>query len=315
MVMQKITLGTSEIEVSRLCLGTMYFGTKVSKQVAFDLLDYYYDQGGNFVDTANNYAWWIGGSTGDESELLIGEWITRKGLRDKIVLCSKVGSRPKDLKNGDETREGLKKETILRAVEDSLKRLKTDYLDLCYVHADLENYPLEERLEALELLQKEGKILSKGCSNITATRLTKSLDLNQELEFNPIQAVQQKYSYLLPNQVNKGEVLKFLDEEMIQIAREQHLSLLIYSVLLSGAYEKGFDHLPEQYLTKMNAQKINKLEKLSCEIGRSKSELVLHYLLRHSPQIIPIISASNLNQLQQNIQALSFKSDYYEALQ
>ena len=111
-------------------------------------------------------------------------------------------------------REGLRKETILNAVDDSLRRLNTDYLDLCYVHSDLKEFLLYERLEALMILEKQGKIRTKGCCNITNERYLESESINEKEELSSFQAIQQKFSYLLPHQIDDQASLKFLDTEM-----------------------------------------------------------------------------------------------------
>jgi aryl-alcohol dehydrogenase-like predicted oxidoreductase len=219
--MKQKSLGASKLSVSELCLGTMYFGTKVDKTNAFDVLDVFVDAGGTFIDTANNYCYWIVG-TGNESEELLAKLITVRSNRERIILASKVGARPLNPGGSVLDFEPLTKVSIINAVNDSLERLNTDYLDICYIHADFKEYPLEERLEAIELLEKQGKIRVKGCSNITTDRFLESEIINQNNKYSSFQSVQQKFSYLLPKNINDNDndTLKFLDKELISIAEQ-----------------------------------------------------------------------------------------------
>ncbi len=304
--MRKVPLGLSNMKVSTFCLGTMYFGTKVAKEDAFRILDLFLENGGNFIDTANNYAWWIGGS-GDESELIIGEWLKQRGVREHIVLASKVGSRPVDLSNGNTNREGLNSKTIINAVEDSLIRLRTDYLDLCYFHADLQEYPMYERLEAFEKLIEQGKMRAKGGSNITLSRLKELYELNDDLDYSPLVAIQQKFSYLLPSSVDEKSVLKFLSNDMLDFAETKNVAVLIYSVLLSGAYERPYSELPQEYKSPVNFEKFEHLKNLSLELGCSRSQLVLAKMLERSQSLVPLVACSSINQLEHNLEALTIK--------
>ena len=155
--MEKIQLGNSQLQVSPLCFGTMYFGTKVSQSDSFSLLDQFLTAGGNFIDTANNYAFWMENGVGDESENTLGAWLKERKNRDKVVLATKVGARPRHPGGGLDDAEGLSHNTIIREVENSLKRLETDYIDLYYAHVDWYEYALEERLKAFDLLVTQGK--------------------------------------------------------------------------------------------------------------------------------------------------------------
>ena len=303
--MQKKLLGKSNIEVSELCLGTMYFGTSVKEKEAFEVLNEFVNRGGNFIDTANNYCYWNGGS-GDESELLIGKWLREGGHRDKIILASKIGARPQNPIATPIVLEGLRKETIIDAVEQSLLRLKTDYLDLCYIHADLEAYPIDERLEALSLLEIQGKIRSKGHSNLSKERLTKMNTIINEMSQTSFKAIQQKYSYLLPEKIDKEGLLKFVDDGLIELAEQSEASLLTYSVLLSGAYSRPWQSMPAAYKSAKNEQLFNEMMRLSNEIGCTNSQWVLRSVMKQSENIIPLISASKISQLEENIDALNF---------
>jgi aryl-alcohol dehydrogenase-like predicted oxidoreductase len=304
--MLKKNLGFSNTLVSELCLGTMYFGTKVNKINSFDILDAFVDAGGTFIDTANNYCYWIGG-TGNESEELLAKWITERKNRERIIVASKVGARPLDPRESVLEFEPLIKNSIINAVNDSLERLNTDYLDMCYIHADFKEYPLEERLEAIELLEKQGKIRFKGCSNITTDRFLESEIINQKNQFSSFQSVQQKFSYLLPENINDNDTLKFLDKELISIAEQRNVSLLAYSVLLSGAYSRDWNEIPIIYQCSENKNRFEKMKYHALELGCTRSQWVLRWVMNQSDKIIPLISASSIEQLLENIGSLSFQ--------
>ena len=158
--MKTVELGNTGEMVSRLCLGAMYFGTRQNQAESFALLDHYVDAGGNFVDTANIYAWWETGFNGGESETVIGTWLKERKNRDQIYIASKVGFGYQDVP------VSLKAAIIEQECNKSLKRLGIETIDLYYSHNDDRNTPLEETLEAYYRLKKAGKIRHIGASNI-----------------------------------------------------------------------------------------------------------------------------------------------------
>lgn len=292
-------LGSSEIKVSSCCLGTMYFGTKVSKANSHAVLDSFLDYGGNFIDTANNYAFWIGGN-GEESELLLGDWMQQRGNRKDIVLATKVGAMPKDRNDPSSPLEGLRAKTIVQGCEDSLRRLKTDYIDLFYIHADLKEYPLEERWEALYQLEKSGKIRLKGSSNYELERLVASEEIGRKISDSGSAALQQKMSYLHPKTVRPGSNLRFVNDAIIDYLEEHNISLLTFSVLLSGGYEKSFEELPEAYHSEENRKKFDFVQEQAKAKNLTPSQWVLNWVAEQSDQIIPLIAASSVDQLEVN---------------
>ena len=302
------TLGNTDISVSELCLGTMYFGTKVDTANARSIMDVFCDHGGNFIDTANNYSFWVGGN-GEESEFLIGKWMAEQKNRHEIVLATKVGAMPTDRNDPSSPLEGLRKDTIIKGLEDSLRRLKTDYVDLFYIHADLQEYPLEERWEALFQLEKEGKIRAKGCSNYELDRLQKSEQLGKSLGGSGSAALQQKMSYLHPEQVNPSSKLKFVDKEIIDFVEANEMSLLTFSVLLSGAYEKSYEDLPENYWSAENKERFAYVQKMASEEEILPSQWVLRWVKSQSERIIPLIGCSSVTQLKTNLEAFGSGKD------
>lgn len=299
--MRRKQLGNSTIEVSSCCLGTMYFGTKVSESAAFSVLDAYLDQGGNFIDTANNYAYWVGGN-GEESELLLGKWMQLRGNREEIVLATKVGAMPVDRNDPNSSLEGLQAKTIIEGCEASLRRLNTDCIDLFYIHADLKEYPLQERWEALYQLEKSGKIRLKGCSNYDIDRLLTSEQLGHQIDGSQSSALQQKMSYLHPKNMRPESNLRFVDSAILKYVEENQLSLLTFSVLLSGGYERSFEALPEAYHSDENRKKFEYVQQQAKAENLTPSQWVLRWISKESDQIIPLIAASSIQQLELNTQ-------------
>lgn len=162
-----IRLGTSDLRVHPLALGGNVFGWTADQRAAFAVLDAYADAGGNFVDTADSYPKWAPGNSGGESEEIIGNWSSARGNRDRLVIATKVGAHPEF--------RGLRSRNIRAAVEQSLRRLRRDHIDLYYTHNDDPDVPVEEFLGALTELVTDGKVRYIGASNITAARLTRAL--------------------------------------------------------------------------------------------------------------------------------------------
>lgn len=304
--MKKIELGSSGIQVSEMCLGTMYFGTKTDQKQSESILDTFLDHGGNFVDTSNNYAFWMENSVGDESENAIGNWITSQ-QRDKIILATKCGARPESFDgNLDSVQlEGLAHNTIIKAVEDSLKRLKTDYIDVLYGHIDFQEYPIEERLNAFQKLKDQGKIRAVGTSNTWTWRIEESNSLSKEKGLISYSCVQQKYSYLRPKYNADFWVQRLIDAEMMDYVKNRKgLTLLAYSTLLSGVYSDNKKvSIPDEYDTKDNEIRMATLDKVAKSVGCTKNQLVLAWMMQQDTKIIPLISGSRPSQIEESVKA------------
>ena len=301
-------LGNTTIEISPLCLGTMYFGTKTDQRQSERLLDVYLDHGGNFIDTANNYAFWMENGVGDESEKVIGNWIAG-GNRHKIVLATKCGARPLAFDGNLENMqmEGLRYQTIVEAVEQSLSRLQTDYVDLLYAHIDFTEFPIEERLRAFEELHQAGKVRAIGNSNTSAWRLEESKHFCEKHQWISYQAVQQKFSYLRPRYNADFWVQKLIDREMQDYCKEKHLTLLAYSTLLSGLYAKDNPDLPEEYLTKDNQLRWQALSDMAQQVQATRNQLVLAWMMNQPHPIVPIVAASREEQLTESMEVLDMQ--------
>src|SRR5690349_8292116 len=186
--MQKRKLGNSGLEVAPWALGGNVFGWTVSEEKAFPLLDAFVAAGFNLIDTADVYPRWVPGNQGGESEAIIGNWLKRSGKRNEVIVATKVGM---DMGDG---KKGLAKDYILRSVDDSLRRLQTDYIDLYQSHKDDPDTPLEETLEAYAQLIKEGKVRAIGASNYSAARLAEALNVSKRLGIPRYESLQPLYN-------------------------------------------------------------------------------------------------------------------------
>lgn len=294
----------------------MYFGTKVDSQQSNLLLDKYVDAGGNFIDTANNYAFWWNGATGNESEELIGNWL-KEQTREHLVIATKCGARPTKYQGDLETVqfEGLSYDTIMKTVEDSLTRLKTDYIDLLYAHVDFLDFPIEERLIAFTKLQEQGKVKYVGISNTESWRIQESLQTSKEKNYAKYCCVQQKYSYLRPKRSADLWLQKLISDEMLHLSNlNNEFTLVAYSTLLSGGYTKSEDELPEEYQTTDNMLRMALLKSLAEAKGCSLNQLVLAWMMHQNPRIVPIVSGSGLEQIEENLGACAVKLNGHEIM-
>ncbi|NDG10184.1 MAG: aldo/keto reductase, partial [Actinobacteria bacterium] len=183
-----IRLPNSDLEVHPLCLGGNVFGFSADVANSEAVLDYYFDNGGNFVDTADMYSQWAPGHVGGESETIIGNWMKRRGNRSKMIIATKIAKL--------DTRPGLKPENIKAACDDSLRRLQTDYIDLYYAHQDDLDTPIEETLGAFSELINSGKVRYIAASNFTPSRLQESLDIAKQMGLHPYIASQDQYNLM-----------------------------------------------------------------------------------------------------------------------
>ncbi|GEL22794.1 NADP-dependent aryl-alcohol dehydrogenase [Pseudonocardia sulfidoxydans NBRC 16205] len=182
------TIGSSDLDVSRLCLGGNVFGWTIDEDASFEVLDAYVAAGGNFIDTADSYFWRKPGNSGGESETIIGNWMAARGNRDDVVIATKVSSLP--------SRPGLSAANIAEAADDCLRRLRTDRIDLLYAHRDDESVAQEETLDAFATLVKAGKVRALGASNFTAERLRSALEISDRDGLPRYEAVQPHYNLM-----------------------------------------------------------------------------------------------------------------------
>ena len=324
--MRKVELGNTGESVSCLCMGTMLFGSRMEEKASFAALDAFAEAGGDFLDTANCYAWWEGRGqfVGDESEAVLGRWMKARGNRRSMFVATKLGARlpdPQGVRNdqGDviwervpAAYERLTPAAVRRAAEGSLRRLQTDTIDLLYAHIEDRATPLEDTLEALHALVEEGKVRHVGLSNYPAWRLALANATCDARGWAPCVAIQNEYSYLrrrpgLPRGVDVG-----VDEGLLDYLRgDCRTTLLAYSPMLKGIYEDAHKR-SEVYLWAFfdcadSRARLAALEEVARDLGVTSSQLVLAWLLGHDPRVIPVIGGSRPEHYDQALQAATIQ--------
>ena len=295
--MKIITLPNG-LAVSEVALGAMMFGSTTSKEESYRVLDTYLDHGGNFIDTSNNYAHWAG--TGDESETLLGEYFRDRKCRDKVILATKVGFD----RHGKGA--GLKKEQIEYWIDESLRKLGTDYVDLYYAHTDDMDTPVEETMEAFDRLVKKGKVRALGASNYDTWRLEKANLAARAKGLTPYTVMQQRISYLYPKfeVAPKYTFNEVVDRERLRFLADENMPLVSYACLCKGAYENP-DLLPDEY---NGGKRLSFIRDMAKDKGVNPSALVIAWLVNlHRcegfTRVIPLFSATP-DQLVQNLRGL-----------
>jgi aryl-alcohol dehydrogenase-like predicted oxidoreductase len=310
--MRKVMLGNTGTAVSAMCLGTMYFGSRIDEERSFAIMDAYCDQGGRFLDTSNNYVFWLPGFTGDESELTVGKWLRTRGRRDETFLATKCGVRPlgRD-SSGEFVFEGLSREAIGKAIDGSLKRLGTEYVDLYYIHADWRREPLEETLEALNRLTESGKVRHIACSNMDTWRMVKAKEISRREGFAEFSGIQNWFSYLTPRPDADMWVQKFADEELLDYCgTEKDLTLLPYTSTLGGLYawdslyERNHPALNNRFFSEDNERRLADLKEVSRNRNASPFRVLFSWMLSRGISIVPILGVSRVSQLLDNLGAL-----------
>ncbi len=295
--MKRITLGQSDLSVSRLCLGTMHFGSRDDAASSQTILDRFVEAGGNFLDTANIYARWIDGCSGGESEELIGRWMQERGNRDDLVIATKVGFEYPGVERG------LTAELIVEECDKSLKRLGIDRIDLYYAHKDDRNTPVDETLEAFDRLVDTGKVRYIGASNFTAWRLQKSLDIGERDRRPAYIGIQQRYSYLRPRAGTSFEPQLAASEELLDFCAGESFPLLPYSPLLGGAYAREDKSFPAQYEGPDSDARLKALREVAGELGATANQIVIAWMLHHTFPVVPVVAASSVQQIDEIIAA------------
>ncbi len=292
-------LGHTGLKVSVLCLGTMTMGWTSSYAESFAVLDTFVEAGGNFIDTADIYSFWAEGNPGGVAETWIGEWMTQRNIpRHQLVIATKVRGRMWEGPNG----EGLSRQHIMKAVEDSLRRLKTDYIDLYQTHWPDEDTPLEETLRALDDLIHQGKVRYIGASNHPAWLLVKALWISDRLGLAAYASIQPHY-----NLVYRAE----FERELMALCRDQGLGVIPYSPLaggfLTGKYRRG-ESLPprtrgavsesvRRYMTERNFAVLEVLQGIAQAHSATMAQVALAWLLSNPVITAPIVGANTPEQL------------------
>lgn len=303
--MEKRQLGNTDLEIYPVAFGGNVFGWTLDEKKSFEILNGFTEAGFNFIDTADVYSRWKAGNSGGESEKIIGNWLKEKKNRHDIILTTKVGSDMGDSK------KGLKKKYILQAVEDSLKRLKTDYLDLYQTHFDDESTPVLETLEAYDQLVKDGKIRWIGTSNMSPERIKESLETSAEKGLPSYETLQPHYNlYAREKYESQYETL----------ALGHGLGVFTYfsleSGFLTGKYRtkedlkkspRGGDM--DKYFDERGLKILDALDEIAKQENTTPAAVALAWLIQRPSVTAPIVSATSIEQLKSIIQAPELNLD------
>jgi aryl-alcohol dehydrogenase-like predicted oxidoreductase len=294
-------LGRTGLKVSEICLGTMQWGWTATEDAACQVMDAFVAAGGTFIDTADVYSRWAKNNPGGVSEQIIGRWMRSRANRDQLVLATKVRGRMWPGPNG----EGLSRAHIVRACEDSLRRLQTDHIDLYQIHSFDVETPMDETLRAFDHLVKAGKVLYIGASNIPAWRLAKALWISDKLNLVRYDSLQPHYSL-----AHRDE----FERELMPLCEEEDLGVLPYSPLaggfLTGKYRR--DKIPEsarldgikaRYLNERGFALLDHVDAVAQGHGATPAQVSLAWLLQQPVVTAPIVGANTPEQLHDSLSA------------
>jgi aryl-alcohol dehydrogenase-like predicted oxidoreductase len=297
--MQKRRLGQSQILTAPLVLGGNVFGWTLEEAGSFRILDEFVGAGFDFIDTADVYSNFVPGNVGGESETIIGKWLAQRGNRNRVVIATKVGMRM------GPSSEGLSRAYIFRAVEDSLRRLRTDYIDLYQSHCDDAGTPLEETLHAYAELIRQGKVRAIGASNYGAARLEEALDVAKRENLPRYESLQPEYNlYERANYETRLET----------VCVERSIGVITYfslaSGFLAGKYRSQSDlkgaargGMVGKYLTPRGERILRALDDVAASHRSTPASVALAWLMARPSVTAPIASATSSAQLQTLIAA------------
>jgi aryl-alcohol dehydrogenase-like predicted oxidoreductase len=298
-------LGRTGLKVSAFCLGTMQWGWTADEATAFQVMDAFVEAGGNFIDTADVYSRWATGNPGGVSEQIIGRWMKERRNRSQIVLATKVRGRMWSGPNG----EGLSRAHIVRACEESLRRLGTDHVDLYQTHSVDEQTPIDETLRTMDDLVHAGKVRYIGCSNIPAWRLAKALSVSERYNLARFDSLQPHY-----NLVHRAE----FERELEPLCEEEQIGVIPYSPLaagfLTGKYRR--DSIPSgaraegiqrRYLNDRGFSVLDRLDAIAATHKTCVSQVALAWMMANPIVTAPIIGANSVEQLQESLGASGLK--------
>jgi len=301
-------MGKTGLRVSELCLGALTFGRESSEEVSHAILDRFVSAGGNFIDTADTYSAGL-------SEEVLGRWLAGKP-RDEFVIATKarypMGTGPNDV--------GLSRKHLLASVEASLRRLRTDYIDLYQVHCWDHVTPLDETLSTLDTLVRDGKVRYIGASNFNGWQLQKAVDLSRHMGWEPFTCLQPQYNLLC----------RSTEWELLPVCLNEGLGVVPWSPLrggwLSGKYRRGMTAAPEgsrvavagehgwgeswdAYNNERTWTVLDELYAVAEDIGKRPAQVAINWLLRRPGVTAPIIGARDLAQLEDNLGAAGWALD------
>ncbi|WP_118972456.1 aldo/keto reductase [Taibaiella koreensis] len=303
--MEKRQLGQSDLMVAPLTMGGNVFGWTIDEARSFEVLDGFTAAGFNLIDTADVYSRWAANNEGGESETIIGNWMKARNNRNDVIIATKVGG---DMGQG---KKDLSRSYIIRAAEDSLRRLQTDYIDLYQTHWDDDTTPVEETLEAYQQLIKEGKVRWIGASNLSPARLLASLTASEKQDLPRYQTFQPHYNLYVRDQFEK---------ELEQICTDHRLGVISYyslaSGFLTGKYRSKEDLSKSArgggvatYLDERGFKILAALDQVAARYHTQPASVAIAWLIARPSVTAPIASATSLTQLQDLIAAAQLSLD------
>lgn len=302
--MQKQKIANTSLEIAPINFGGNVFGWTLDEKQSFEILDAFTGAGFNFIDTANTYSWWVNG-VGGQSETIIGNWMKARGNRNQLVIATKVGSQTKDHP------VDISKKQILKCVDESLKRLQIDCIDLYYTHFDDGVTPIEETMSAYDQIVKAGKVRYIAASNVSPARLVESFDVAEKNGFAQYVALQPHYNLL--------ERTKY-ETDYLPLVEKYGLTVFPYWALaagfLTGKYRTKEDLGKsvrgagvEKYLNEKGLNVLTALDQVAAKHGTQQATVALAWLLAQPYVGAPIVSATSQNQLQTLFDAPSLNLD------
>jgi aryl-alcohol dehydrogenase-like predicted oxidoreductase len=310
------TIGTdpkTRREVSVLSLGTMHFGTATDEATSFAILDRYVEAGGTFIDTADNYAFWVG-SQGGESEELLGRWRRSRGVGDEIVIATKLGARPLAPGTGFvDNAEGLSARVIRESAQRSRDRLGMSRLDLLYAHIEDPAVPLDETVQAFAELVAEGTVGLLGVSNHWAWRVERARGLAAAAGLPGYEVLQYQHSYLrprtdLPGLASPDGMRGVVGGDLLSYLRaEPQLAMVAYSPLLKGGYVNPGKRLDAEFDHPGTPLRLAALREVAKDAGATVNQVVLAWLIGAQVPVIPLVGASSVVQLEESLAAVDLE--------
>ncbi|MDQ1194939.1 aldo/keto reductase [Agrobacterium sp. SORGH_AS 787] len=302
--MQNRTLGRTGLSVAPIVFGGNVFGWTADEKTSFQLLDAFFDAGFNAIDTADVYSAWVPGHQGGESETIIGKWLKSGSVkRDDAVIITKVGF------DNNERKTGLSANWIATAVENSLRRLQTDYIDLYLAHKPDDAVPLEETLGAFAQLKEAGKVRAIGCSNYDAEQLQGSLEVAEKTGLGRFDVLQPEYN-LLTRDKFEGPLADLCAREEIGVINYYSLA----AGFLTGKYRTKADtegvarsYRVANYLDPRGLAILGAMDTIAAETGARHADIALAWLLAKPSITAPIASATSLSQLESFKRAVNLR--------
>ncbi len=306
--MEQKRLGPSGLDVPSICLGGNVYGWTLSEADAFHQLDHALDVGLNFIDTADVYSRWIPGHQGGESETIIGRWFAKTGRRKEVILATKVGMEM------GEGRKGLHPRYIAEAVDASLRRLQTDYIDLYQAHRDDPDIPLEETLGAFDTLVKQGKVRFIGASNYTGARLAAAIEISRKNDLTAFVSLQPHYN-LVERQPFESDLLPVVEKYGLGVL--PYFSLA--SGFLTGKYTRSSDPsdsarggMVKKYFNDWGFAIVDVLKEIAKTHRSTPARVALAWLLEQPGITTPIASATSDRQFEDLAGAITLELDQDE---